>query len=72
MRYAEGPQSFSPHSGILHIVEMGLSPWSEKVTESLHHDSTNMWNNFKVPDTKQLEYSERLLKAVIMYNTQHL
>ena len=54
------------------IVKMGLSPWSEQAAESLHHDFTKIWNNFKVRDTKHAEYGERLLRAVIMYNSQHL
>lgn len=54
------------------IVKMGLSPWSEQATESLHHDFSKMWDNFKVRDLDNPKYGARVLEAVIMYNSQHL
>ena len=54
------------------ILKMGLAPWSEQTAESLHSDFTKMWNNFKVRDTDHPEYGQRLLQAIIAYNSQHL
>ena len=54
------------------IVGTGLGPWSEQTAESLHHDFSQIWNNFKVADMDHPEYAKRLLDAVVMYNSQHL
>ena len=51
---------------------MGLSPWSEQTTESLHSDFNKVWENYKVKDTNHVEYGNRLLQAVQMYNSKHL
>ena len=51
---------------------MGLSPWSEQTAESLHQDFNTVWNNYNVRDTSHPEYAERLLQAIITYNSQHL
>ena len=54
------------------LVKKGLSPWSEQTAESLHHDFSKIWESFKVRDTNHVQYGERLLKAIVMYNSQHL
>lgn len=54
------------------VVQMGLSPWSEQTAESLHSDFSKVWNNFKVRNTDHPEYGQRLLKAIVTYNSQHL
>ena len=51
---------------------MGLAPWSEQTAESLLRDFKTIWENFEVRDISHPEYGERLLKAIIMYNSQHL
>ena len=44
------------HAVMFHITEfcslkgMGLAPWSEQTSESLHHDFTNIRKIFKVKD----------------------
>ena len=45
-------------------MKMGLSPWSEQTTESLHHDFAKTWNNFKVRDMDHPQYGEHLLQAL--------
>ena len=66
------------HTVIYHIPEFceltgrGLGPWSEQTGESLHHDFKGMWQRYKVNDEKNPMYGENLLKAVQMYNSQHL
>ncbi len=53
------------------IVKMGLGPYSEQAAESVHHDFNTMWSRFKVKTKEHPEYGQRLLKSVIMYNSQH-
>ena len=42
------------HAVIYHVADfcnltgMGLAPWNEQTSESLHHDFNMIWNNFKV------------------------
>jgi hypothetical protein len=52
--------------------EMGLGPWSEQTSEAVHHDFEQMWKHFKVKDEETTKYGENLLRAVQMYNSQHL
>ena len=47
-------------------------PILEKISQSSNPKVQGYVNAFKVRDTKYPEYGERLLKAVIMYNSQHL
>ena len=53
------------------MVGMGLGPWSEQAAESLHTDFDKMWTRYKVRDTDHEKYGERLLEAVVAYNSQH-
>ena len=53
-------------------IKMGLAPWSEQAAGSLHHDFNHMWDNFKVRDIEHADYGNRLLQAVVMYNSQHM
>ena len=50
----------------------GLAPWSEQTSESIHHDFSKTWEKFKVKHIDNPLYKEHLLKAVKMYNSQHL
>ena len=54
------------------MVNNGIGPWSEQVAESLHSDFNKIWQNYKLRDTDHDEYGERLLQAIISYNSQHL
>ena len=54
------------------MVNKGLGPWSEQAAESLHSDFTKMWQNYKLRDTDHDQYGERLLDAIITYNSQHM
>lgn len=62
------------HAVIYHIPEfckyagMGLGPWSEQTSESLHHDFNMTWANYKVKDMDNPRYANELLRAVCMYN----
>ena len=67
------------HAVIYHISEFceltgrGLGPWSEQAGESVHCDfKKTAWSNFKVNDEENEHYGENLLRAVQMYNSQHL
>ena len=66
------------HAVMYHIAEFcqmtgrGLGPWSEQAGESVHHDFNETWKRFQVNDIKHHLYGEQLLKAVCMYNGQHL
>ena len=66
------------HAVMYHVEEfcsqtgMGLGPWSEQTSEALHHDFNRMWENFKIKDMDHPSYSTNLLRAVSMYNSQHL
>ena len=51
---------------------IGLAPWSEQTSESLHHDFNQVWENYEVKDTNHLEYGKRLLQAVQIYNSKHV
>ena len=51
---------------------MGLGPWSEQTSEALHHDFNRMWENFKIKNMEHPLYNKNLLRAVSMYNSQHL
>ena len=51
---------------------MGLAPWSEQTSESLHHDFNQSWENYKIKDTNHPSYGDRLLQAVQNYNSKNL
>ena len=61
------------HTVMYHVAEFcimtgrGLGPWSEQTGESVHHDfkETGMRNNVN-------DIERQLLKAVSIYNSQHL
>ena len=48
--------------------KMGLGPWSEQTSESLHHKFTKCWEKYKVWDTDHPQYGSKLLQAVQMFN----
>lgn len=50
----------------------GLGPWSEQTSEAIHLDFRQMWNRFKLSATSHPNYGNQLLRAVSMYNSQHL
>ena len=66
------------HAVIYHIPEFcemtgrGLGPWSEQTGESVHSDFNKMWKLFKVNKEDTKMYGDSLLRAVQMYNSQHL
>ena len=66
------------HAVMHHVPEfckvkgIGLAPWSEQCSESIHHDFSKIWDNFKVKHTDHPDYGKRLLQAVCMYNGLHL
>ena len=66
------------HAVFYHIEEfcslkkMGLGPWSEQTSESLHHEFTDCWENYIVKDEEHPLYGERLLTAVRMFNNLNL
>ena len=52
------------------VVGMGLGPWSEQATESLHADFNKVWTRYKVRDIENEKFG--LFEAVVAYNSQHL
>ena len=54
------------------MVNKGLVTWSEQAAESLHSDFTKMWQNYKLRDTDHDQHGERLLDAILAYNSQHM
>lgn len=66
------------HAVMYHVGEfcaltgMGLAPWSEQTGESVHHDFNETWKKFKVNNVERPIYASQLLKAVCMYNSQHI
>ena len=66
------------HAVMYHVGEfcaltgMGLAPWSEQTGESVHHDFNETWKKFKVNNVQRPIYAAQLLKAVCMYNSQHI
>ena len=66
------------HAVFFHIEEfcsltkMGLGPWSEQASESVHQEFTKCWNRYKVKDTDHPLYGQKLLEAVQMFNGLNL
>ena len=66
------------HAVIFHIEEFcslthrGLAPWSEQAGEAMHHDFSEMWDDFKVKNMENPIYPDHLLQAVCAYNGQHV
>lgn len=54
------------------MTDMGLGPWSEQTSESLHHEFTKCWEKYMVKDQKNPLYKERLLQSVRMFNNLNL
>ena len=51
---------------------MGLGPWSEQTSESLHHELTKCWEKYLVKDTDHPLYGAKLLQAVQMFTSLNL
>lgn len=51
--------------------QMGLGFFAEQATESSHHDFNENWKHFKVGEEND-KYWDKLLRAVLKYNTTHL
>ena len=61
------------HVGVFCLLtSRGLGSWSEQTGELIHHDFSKTWEKFKIKDIDHPLYGEQLLKAVTMYNSQHL
>ena len=66
------------HAVMYHVGEfciltgMGLAPWSVQTGESVHHDFKETWSKFMVNNVERPVYAAQLLKAVCMYNSQHI
>ena len=66
------------HAVFYHIEEfceisgMGLGPFSEQTSESLHHEFLKCWENFFVKDLDNPAYPEIFLSAVKVFNTLHM
>ena len=63
------------HAVFWHIIDfcevfgMGLGPWSEQCSESIHHDFKATKDRFK--DEDHQDYGKHLYEAVCMYNGKH-
>ena len=66
------------HAVFFHIEEfcdltgMGLGPWSEQTSESLHQEFKQCWQKFYVKDNDNPIYKDRLLAAVQHFNSLNL
>ena len=66
------------HAVFYHVEEfcalkgMGLGPWSEQTSESLHHEFTKCWENYIIKDIDHPSYGQKLLQAVRMFNSLNL
>ena len=66
------------HAVMFHIIEFclmtgrELGPWSEETGKSVHHDFKEIWKRYKVNKVDCSIYGENLLKAVSVYNSQHI
>ena len=66
------------HAVMFHVVEiclmMGwrLGPWSEQTRESVLHYLKETWQRYKVNAIDRPIIGENLLKAVSVYNSQHI
>ena len=54
------------------MTDMGLGPWSEQTSESLHQEFNKCWENYNVKDQKNPIYQQRLLQAVQMFNNLNI
>lgn len=65
------------HAVFFHVKEFceqhgtGLGNYSEQASESVHHDFSKIWGNFKL-DINNISYSKNLLRSVCKYNSLHL
>ena len=49
------------------LTKMGLGPWSEQASESVHQEFTKCWGKYKVKNTDHPMYGQKLLEAVQMF-----
>ena len=55
------------------ITKMGLGPWSEQASESVHHEFLKCWDKaYKIKNTDHPLYGQKLLEAIQMFNAQNL
>ena len=65
------------HCVLFHITEFckdkkrGLGMYSEQASESVHANFSVTWKRFKVSETHK-DYGSKLLRAVLVYNCEHL
>ena len=52
-------------------MNFSLGPVSEQASESVHHDFSEKWKNYKVANTHP-NFGGNLLKAIVAYNSQNL
>ena len=66
------------HAVMLHIAKFclmtgwGLGPWNKQTGKSVHHNFKDTWKRYKVNEVGRSIYGENLLKAVSVYNSQHM
>ena len=54
------------------LTKMGLGPWSEQASESVHQEFSKCWDKYKVKHTDHPLYGQKLLEAVQMFNGLNL
>lgn len=52
--------------------QQGLGLFSEQAFESVHHDFSQVWEDFKVKNIHHPKFGERFIQAVCSYNSRHL
>lgn len=66
------------HAVFFHVADFcesknrGLGPWSEQSTESVHHDFSSLWEDFKVRSFNHPNFKFKFLAGVCAYNGRHL
>ena len=59
------------HAVMYHVSEfcelkgMGLAPWSEQTSESVHHDFNLLWEKYKLKDIQHIDYKCDFFKMFI-------
>lgn len=48
-----------------------MSKYGEQASEAVHFDFQIAWNRVKVPENSET-YDRQLLRATVMYNSEHL
>ena len=54
------------------LTKMGLGPWSEQASESVHQEFSKCWKKYTIKSTDNPLYGIKLLEAVQMFNSLNI